>query len=230
MSEAAMRSRKKDILGLLQSKAFEQNLSLIVDMPGRQVINALFPLLCHSDSLIKWRAVRAMGAVLARLAQVDAEGARIVMRRLMWSLNDESGGIGWGAPEVMGEAMAQSPALAKEYASMLGSYADETGNFLEHEPLQRGLLWAWARLSETRPEALRGWEQHLPKYLQSEDPSVKGHAAIAMGNLGLANVKAALEALLADETEFETFESDKIVRLKVKDAAERAIYKLANAG
>ncbi len=73
MSEAAMRSRKKDILSLLLSEAFEENLSLIVDMPGRQVINALFPLLCHSDSLIKWRAVRAMGAVLARLVQVDAE-------------------------------------------------------------------------------------------------------------------------------------------------------------
>lgn len=230
MSEAGMRSRKKDVLGLLQSEAFEQNLPLIVEMPGRQVINALFPLLCHSDSLIKWRAVKAMGAVLARLAQVDVEGARVVMRRLMWSLNDESGGIGWGAPEVMGEAMAQSEVLAKEYASMLGSYADEAGNFLEHEPLQRGLLWAWARLSGTRPEALRGWEQHLAKYLQDEDPAVKGHAAMAIGNLRMAAAKGALEALLADETEFETFESDKIITLKVKDAAETAMSKLGETG
>lgn len=28
------------------------------------------------------------------------DSARIVMRRLMWSLNDESGGIGWGPGNV----------------------------------------------------------------------------------------------------------------------------------
>jgi hypothetical protein len=44
-----------------------------------------------------------MGEVMAHLADKDMESARVIMRRLMWSLNDESGGIGWGAPEAMGE-------------------------------------------------------------------------------------------------------------------------------
>jgi len=38
------------------------------------------------------------------------------MRRLMWNLNDESGGIGWGNPEAMGEILACHEALANEYA------------------------------------------------------------------------------------------------------------------
>ncbi len=230
MSDVGTRSRKKELLGLLHTSSFEERLSVLLNMPAAQVINALFSLLCHQDPLIKWRAVRAMGTVLARLAQVDIEGARVVMRRLMWSLNDESGGIGWGAPEVMAEAMAQSELLAKEYASILGSYADEAGNFLEHEPLQRGLLWAWARLSEARPEALHSWGSHLAKYLQSKDPAVRGHAVMAIGNLRLADAKPALKALLADETEFETFDSEKIIRLKMKDAAENAIDKLGDIG
>ena len=60
-----------------------------------------------------------MGASLARLADADMEAARIVMRRLLWSLNDESGGIGWGAPESMAEAMCRHQGLALEYAHML---------------------------------------------------------------------------------------------------------------
>jgi len=230
MSEAGIRSQKREVLRLLQSDAFDQRLSVVVDMPSRQVVNALFSMLCHQNPLIKWRAVKAMGTVLEKLARVDIEGARVVMRRLMWSLNDESGGIGWGAPEVMGEAMSQSDILANEYASMLGSYADEKSNFLEYVPLQRGLLWAWVRLSEKRPETLRGWENHLPKYLESGDPVVRGHAVIAIGNLGLADAKVPVAALLNDETEFETFQTDKIATLRIQDVARKTIDKLQKAG
>lgn len=228
MSEAGTRSRKKEFLSLLQSDDFEETLSVLKSMPGRQVINALFSMLCHQDQIIRWRAVMAMGRMLEKLASEDIEGARIVMRRLMWSLNDESGGIGWGAPEVMGEAMAHSDILAKEYSSMLGSYADEKGNFLEHVPLQRGLLWAWARLSEKRPEALGAWRNHLYKYLESADPIVRGHALMAVGNLGLTEAKAQLKSLLKDEKEFETFQTDKIITIKIKDLAQETINRLNN--
>jgi len=53
-----------------------------------------------------------MGRVVSSLAEKDMESARVVMRRLMWNLNEESGGIGWGCPEAMGETMARSAPLA----------------------------------------------------------------------------------------------------------------------
>ena len=71
-----------------------------------------------------------MGAVVEKLAWEDMEGARVIMRRLMWSLNEESGGIGWGAPEAMAEIMARHLELAREYSHMLISYMDYEGNFL----------------------------------------------------------------------------------------------------
>ena len=58
------------------------------------------------DELIRWRAVSAMGIVTAALADARMDAARVIMRRMMWQLNDESGGIGWGIPEAMGEIMA----------------------------------------------------------------------------------------------------------------------------
>jgi len=44
--------------------------------------------------------------VISNLTEKEMESARVIMRRLMWSLNDESGDIGWGAPEAMAEIIA----------------------------------------------------------------------------------------------------------------------------
>jgi len=110
------RQLKKEILALLRDEAFEKSLEKIYLMPARGVVNPLFSFFYNTEELVKWRAITAMGAVVARLADEDLESARIVMRRLMWNLNDESGGIGWGSPEAMGEIMARHDILAKEYA------------------------------------------------------------------------------------------------------------------
>lgn len=130
-----------------EEKAMEELLGL----PTAQSINPLFSFIQSTNEVIKWRAVRAMGKVVAQMAVANLESARVIMRRLMWSLNDESGGIGWGAPEAMGEIMAQDERLAGEYKKILLSYLDEEGNYLEHEPLRQGALWALQRLDSAKP-------------------------------------------------------------------------------
>jgi hypothetical protein len=95
-----------------------------------------------------------MGRVVAAMATEKPEQARIVMRRLMWSLNDESGGIGWGAPEAMGEIMARNKTLAREYRNILVSYTNPQGNYLEYEPLRQGADWAMDRVRGVYPDFL----------------------------------------------------------------------------
>ncbi|MBF0241522.1 MAG: hypothetical protein HQK64_03485 [Desulfamplus sp.] len=142
-----LRKVKQQVYELLllddEKKAVEELLKI---SPAKS-INPLFSFIQNSDEAIKWRAVRAMGQVVAQIALENLESARVVMRRLMWSLNDESGGIGWGAPEAMGEIMAQDKRLYDEYYKILLSYLDEDGNFLEYEPLRKGAIWAVERLS-----------------------------------------------------------------------------------
>ncbi len=140
---ATHRHLKKQILGLLQSEDFfEIGLTAIVARPARQVINPLFGLLYHGDTRVRWHAVTAMGAVVAQLPDHECESARVIMRRLMWNLNDESGGMGWGSPDAMGEIMACHHGLAQEYACILISYLNPHGNYLEHEGLQQGALYS----------------------------------------------------------------------------------------
>jgi hypothetical protein len=195
------RNLKRKILDLLRAEDISQGLEEIGSLPGRQVINPLFSFLCSTDPQVKWRAVKAIGEVVKNIAEEDMESARVVMRRMMWNLNDESGGIGWGLPEAMGEVMAQHQGLAVEYVMILKSYIREDGNFLEHEPLQRGVLWGLGRLAQERPELLKNVTPHVRPFLSSADAVLRGLAAWTMGLLGGSQGDPALAALESDETE-----------------------------
>jgi len=200
------RKIKNEVLALLrQSRDLAATLALIRRYPARDAIHALFSAICRDD--LRWHAVSCMGDAVARLAETDLEAARVVMRRFLWSLNDESGGIGWGAPESMAEAMCRHAGLAEEYVHMLISYMREDGpeiwqdgNYIEHPALQRGLLWGVARLSGCRPGLLldKGAGNDIPPYLRAEDAAVRGLAALAAGNLRLAAAEPALRTMTDD--------------------------------
>lgn len=225
MSTSRLRGRdmKRKVLAVLQSDNFDQGLSQLCKLPARQVINPLFSFLLSSNEQTKWRAITAMGAVVANLAEKDMESARVVMRRLIWSLNDESGGIGWGAPEVMGEIIASHEGLAKEYAPMLISYVWEEGNFLEYEALQRGAVWGVGRVAQVRPELVQDARAYLLPYLKSMDATVRGMAAWTFGLLGADVARPQLEALLVDEAEVSLYVDRRLVLRSVSDLAKEAL-------
>ncbi|MDD2463844.1 MAG: HEAT repeat domain-containing protein [Desulfobulbus sp.] len=201
-------------------------------IPAKDAGNALFSLICREDPALRWPAITCMGVTLARLADQKLEEARIMMRRFLWSLNDESGGIGWGAPESMAEAMCCHEALAVEYVHMLISYMREDGeelhqdgNFIEHPLLQRGLLWGVARLSGCRPELLRqkGAATDIPPFLHSQDGEVRGLAALACGRLGVKAAETELQQLIDDTESFQLYNEGTFSRLSVGQLAKQAL-------
>ncbi|UCF83888.1 MAG: HEAT repeat domain-containing protein [Desulfobacteraceae bacterium] len=226
-SQFGGRALKKNVYELLASVDFDTALVELCRLPSRKVINSLFSFLYNKDEQIKWRAVTAFGAVVTKLADEDMEAARMIMRRLMWNLNDESGGIGWGSPEAMGEALACHEELAKEYARILLSYAREDGNYLEHEVLQRGLLWGIGRLSQVRPDLVKDAIPYLIPYLKSGDVYVRGLAAWSMGLIGASNARSGLEHLTRDEAEIQMYVDRKLIKRKVKELAEKALERLS---
>ncbi len=163
------RALKKQIMARLScpSGELDKALTEVADLPARQAINPLIGLYCSGDERLRWRAISATGLLVSRLAASDMESGRVIVRRLMWSLNDESGGIGWGAPEAMGEIMARHLGLAREYACILISYLDKNGNYLELPALQEGVLWGLARLAEVRADLLAPVPALLPPFLRS---------------------------------------------------------------
>jgi HEAT repeat protein len=224
------RAIKRKIYDLLKSTDFDRAFQELSKLPAQQVINPLFASLHSTEQDAKWAAVKAMGAVVAKLADADMESARVIMRRLMWNLNDESGGIGWGSPEAMGEILANHEGLAKEYAHILISYTRENGNYLEHEVLQRGLLWGIGRLAQVRPHHLQNAVQHLMAYLESRDATVRGLAAWVMGLVGAEEASSRLQRLKNDKSQIQTYMEHGLITCRVMDLAEQALNAIISRG
>ena len=209
------RELKNKIFDLLSQKDFKKGLEEICRLPARQAVNPLFSFLFSLDENLKWRSITAFGEVVARLAKCDLESARIIMRRLMWNLNDESGGIGWGSPEAMGEIMARSPKLAEEYSTILVSYIRPDGNFLEHEVLLRGVLWGLGRLAYARSELVSYAAAFLPPFLDSEDSTVRGLALWAAGALPVEKNLPFIKPLAEDSARFKLFVDGEIIEMSI---------------
>jgi HEAT-like repeat protein len=189
------RKIKKEVLALLAGNNLDHAREALGKYDEQGLVNPLFSALYRPEEMLRWHTVTIFGEVLARLAEKNMEAARIVMRRYLWSLNDESGGIGWGAPEAMAEAMYHHDGLCDEYLHMLISYMrldgpleHQDGNYLELPALQRGLLWGISRLAEKRARLLveKGVVPDLLAYLSSNDATVRGLAVQALGLLGAA--------------------------------------------
>jgi len=186
-------------------------------------INALLPCLYDLEELVRWRAVIAIGMLVDRLAEKDMEAARVVMRRLMWNLNDESGGIGWGSPETFGEILARTRNLAVEYRQILFSYAREDGNYLELPELQRGLLWGIGRFAAARPELVDPSAIRIRRYLASDDTAVKGFAAWVAGIMKIMKAGDDLRRLCNDPGVFSFFNGVSIENKSVAEVAKEAL-------
>jgi hypothetical protein len=219
------RELKKQAFALLGSDDFDLAVKTLVQFPPRRIVNPLFGLLYHGEPIIRWRAVSAMGAVVSRLAHENMESARIIMRRFMWNLNDESGGIGWGSPESLGEIMARHDRLAREFGCILISYADPEGNYLEHPTLQQGVLWAWGRLGRSRPELMQPGAGLLTPYLLSDDVNLQGLAAWAAEALTATVLKEPLKTLISSSEKVAIYSEHKLTSYRVGQLAKAALDK-----
>ena len=215
----AGRQLKKETLEFLSHKDFENGLEKIIQLPARQVVNPLFSFFYNSNELVRWRAVTAMGVVVSNLADHDMESARVIMRRLIWNLNDESGGIGWGSPEAMGEIMAGHDRLAEEYHNILISYIMPDGNYIEHETLQRGVLWGIGRLAHARPQLVEDSVLFLLPYMESEDANLRGLAAWTAGLFDCKTTRMLLKRLENDQATLTIYLNGKLEKFTVAQLA-----------
>jgi hypothetical protein len=211
---------KKKILDILSHNDFEKDIVKISGYSARAVVNPLFSFFYNTNEIIKWRAVTAMGLVVSNLADNDIASAKVVMRRLIWNLNDESGGIGWGSPEAMGEIMARHEGLAKEYHKILLSYIVLDGNYIEHEILQRGVLWGIGRLAHARPHLVKDFAHLLCPYMESPDPALRGLAAWTAGLFECKATNRLLKRLENDQSTLTFYLDDKIEEVTVAQLRE----------
>lgn len=202
----SFRQIKGHIANLLLKEDVARGLEAVCAFGLKKAVSPLISLFNDTNELRRWRAVTGLGEVVQQLARQDMESARVVMRRLMWSLNDESGGIGWGSPEAMAEICSREANLAREYSKILVSYINPAGNHLEHPLLQRGLLWGLARLARARPELIQAATPYFEPFVRSNDPNHRGLTAWALAGLNTQAAESLVRPLKADQAVFTLYQ------------------------
>jgi hypothetical protein len=139
------------------------------------------------DERISWSSIEAVGKFTKRLWETgQREKVRVYIRTLFWSITDESGGIGWSAPQTIAEIIANIPELIDPYGSMVIAHT------FEEPPLVKGGLWAIGRLGKLAAKAVDFFQDELLSLFQSDDAETLCLAAWAMGEVSF---KAALPFL-----------------------------------
>jgi hypothetical protein len=166
-------------------------------------------LLYDGEDLIGWRAVEALGRVAAVRARGAVEPVREILRRVLWLMNDESGGLLRAGPQVMGSVLAHVPALRREFGTIVAS-------FLEEEPFRVGTRWGLWRLAAEAPDVVAQEAERLAASCADPDPAVRGHAAAALRAAG-----GDVAAFARDEAAFTLFDhrTGELRTLSVADVA-----------
>jgi hypothetical protein len=173
----------------------------------KRALGILISLTYDEDRLVAWRAVEAMGVASNRVARDNADYVLNILRRLHWLLLEESGGVGWYAPQMIAEIIRQSPDdFSEDYAcivtTLLHTMAEED---LEH--FRPGIFWAIGRLA---PVAARDVEEVLTNVrasLADPDDQVRG---MAVWCLVQAGKHIRIDQLHSDSGRVEVFEDGEL--------------------
>jgi HEAT repeat protein len=188
---------------------------------GHGVARALVSLLCDPDELVRWRAVSAIGL----LAGAAPELAQPLVTRLYWSLNDESGGIGWMSAPALGEIGRNAPALLRHCVRPLVRYLDEPF-------LLAGALWAVGRLAPAFPAETREVVPEVARRCHGDDPAVRAQAAVALGEIGEdggGRTGRAIGTLAGDARPARLYQDGELVTKQVQEWAAAALARLRRA-
>ncbi|MCK5427484.1 MAG: hypothetical protein KAJ34_07290, partial [Thermodesulfovibrionia bacterium] len=108
-SIALMLPSKKEVSKLLKEKKYGELIELSLN--NKKILSILISLSYDKKNPISWRAIQSTGLITGKMSKSNPKLVRNVAGRLLWMIRDESGGIGWSAPEILGEIVRNCPIL-----------------------------------------------------------------------------------------------------------------------
>ncbi len=212
----SLRKIKKEVRSLIEKGDIETLRKMAPENP--RVVSAIIALTYDKDSLLTWKAIEAMGEVVKEITERSVEEGGNVIRRLLWSITEESGGIGWSALEMLAEVIRNAPEQYAQIVPLIIEYYDEA-------IFRPSVLYALCRIGSAHPELIYDHEkvkEILTEALSDPDPTVRGYALFAYrclkGIVGPIEERL-ISDLRGDESEFTIYIDGQIRRIKIKDIA-----------
>jgi hypothetical protein len=205
---------KKEVRTALVATDFEKIGRLCRD--DRKVFSVLISLAYDKEDVLCWRAIEAMGRAAAAVAAEDPASVRNVVRRLLWSLSDESGGMAWSAPEMLAEIVVNTPSLCSDIPPIILSLQEE-------DIFLKGVLWSMGRVINSGTADVEGAGDLAFQSLGHEDPAVRGLALLALSGNRRAEVTDRIKGMIHDRGGFRIYRNHELVEMTVGDAAREAL-------
>ncbi len=160
---------KQAVTAALETEDYETVLTLA--LKSRKMLSVLVRFAYDKETLIGWRAINAIGKVASVFVRSNYDFLRETIRKLLWSLSDESGGIGWAAPEILGEIVSADPKKMSDIIPLITEVY-----YIEEKVFRPGVLYALKRIAEVSPEAVVPFQQVVLDGLCDEEPLARVYA------------------------------------------------------
>lgn len=222
---------KKNIQDLLESNDLA---SLAHEKENRKVLSRLVRIAYAKETLVGWRAIEAIGLAARGMITSDLDFLRETCRKLIWSLSDESGGIGWSAPEILGEIVSADPKRFKDFIPLMASVYE-----IEEDVFRGGVLFALGRIAESAPELAAPYQKIIISSFADKDPIVKVRGLELVGLLWSygklsaswsreysERIIGAVQNLRMDKGEAWLYRGDSFISVVVGEEAEICLNKL----
>ncbi len=190
---------------------------------ARKLSGILTSLTYDKKDVIAWRAMEAIGLLSGEIAKTDPEHVRNTVGRLLWMIRDESGGIGWSVPEILGEIVRNNRKLCADIAPIVASFHEEL-------MLRTGVMWAVGRIGAMDEDFNRHAVPIVTRYLDAPDRTCRAYAAWAAGQLNASGAAAVLEKLISDTGQVFFYEKGELVKKRVGEIAKYALAAIKPSG
>ena len=177
-----------------------------------RIFRTLVSMTYNRKSLISWRAIEAIGILAGKISENDTDHVRNITGRLLWMLRDESGGIGWSVPDILGEMVRNSPVLLSDIAPIIISFHEE-------DMLLPGVLRAIGRIGEMNRELVLDGIPLLLSYLESPDTYLCGISVWSLGKLGEAAKNDSVYSLYSDTRRLMIYDNSELYETTVGEVA-----------
>lgn len=206
--------RREQVIAFLRQGDFPAFLEMAKQ--DHQLATLLLQLLYDPGDLLHWRSLEALGC----LARSFPAQVAVIIPRLLWLLNEDSGSFGWGAAAALGEIGRNNLKLVNDIILIMFS-------LLQEEFSRQAMLWGLGRLGEKHPEAIREAIPAIRQLLLDPVEMVRTHAAWCLGLAGATEAVADLRQLQDDPTPVKLYEDGDLRTTTVGQVARQALVRLA---
>jgi hypothetical protein len=204
----------------VQNYVSDNNLAELIALAEEdsRVLSELQRMLYTPDENLRWRIIEIIGQVCRNVGDKRPDIISKFLSRLLENAK-YPGASAWGALEAGGTIISTNPDL-------FGEYSEAVLSFLTDKNYWKEVTWAIGKIASAKPNLVRYAFRALSSFLGDTDPTLRGYAAWALGELRYNDVIKALKELETDENKISIYKEGRLQELTVSQLAEEALQKI----